>query len=82
MSFTIKPFLDKRQCCREDGFPSSLLNLIQLKIKGDYSLHIFEEGKVSSIGENIKFKHIFINAKRIKKKHHWEGSLVPISDYR
>lgn len=59
MSFTIKPFSDKRQCCREDGFPSSLLNLIQLKIKGDYSLHISEEAKVFSIGETANEAHIY-----------------------
>lgn len=68
MSFTIKLFPDKKQCCREDGFPSSLLNLIQLKVKGDYSLHISEEGKVFSTEENIKLKHIFINAKKDRKE--------------
>lgn len=82
MSFTIKPFPDKRQCFREDGFPSSLLNLIQLKIKGDYSPHISEEGKVFSIGENIKLKHIFINAKKDKKEASLGRSLELISDYK
>lgn len=68
MSLTIKPFPDKRQCCREDEFPSSLLNLIQLKMKGDYSLHTSAEGKVFSTAENIKLKHVFINAKKDKKE--------------
>lgn len=73
LTFMIKTFLDKRQCCREDGFPSCLLNLIQWKIKRDYSLHVSKEGKVFSTGESIKLKHIFIIAK--KKKDKKEASL-------
>ena len=68
MTFMIKTFLDKRQCCREDGFPSCLLNLIQLKVKGDYSLHISEEGKVFSNGESIKLSTDLLLQKKDKKE--------------
>lgn len=68
MSFMIKPFPDKRQCCGEDGFPSSLPNLIQLKIKGDYSLHISEEGKVFALKKTSNLSTYLIMQKKIKKE--------------